>query len=180
MRFFYPARITMQTHRKKGLLVFFEWCQCAIGEVLRPRTSPMAHRHHLKKTDKPFLRCVCIVIPCWLKNAHHLIAFKLTYLWWLWYPVTSNWRCSRLHPHLRRLAFVAGKRWCWSILGGRDVRCGPLQGVLRHTRPLQLCVRYKSGDPRKWNCVYWNRYELSQNKTYQALALVEILRFLSI
>ena len=68
----------------------------------------------LEEDGLTFLAVYLHCNPVLAKERSSLNSCKLVYLLWLWYPLTSNWRCSRSHPHLRRMAFVAGiKKWRW-------------------------------------------------------------------
>ena len=68
----------------------------------------------LEEDGQTFLAAGVHCNPVLDKERSSLNSCKLVYLLWLWYPLTSNWRCSRSHPHLRRMAFVAGiKKWRW-------------------------------------------------------------------
>ena len=97
------------------------------------RVTPVCHRRSswaknfdygtlasLEENGETFFAVCLHCNPVLDKEHSSLNDCKLTYLLWLWYPLTSNWRCTHSHPHLRHMAFVAGRKWCWSTLGGQD------------------------------------------------------------
>ena len=94
-----------------------------VGPFLR--VTPVCHRRSswtknfdygtqasLKENRETFL-AVCLHCNSVLDKEHSsLNDCKLIWLLWLWYPLTSNHRCTHSNPHLRRLAFVAERKLC--------------------------------------------------------------------